>query len=180
MDKDIMERDAASKIGPEGGAYVKKARMDAFRMTQDAFAELLGVSVSTLRAWEGGTNAVPAYVLRAVRVMSADPARAMMELGCGICLDEDDRTGWEFGGPVTKREREDAVEWMKASPDRVKVMDCIDGLQEFMRHYKALGGPALATRDLLLLLLYAKMETVAERLDEAKQEQDVARREGRL
>lgn len=165
-----MEGMDFTKSGQEGGRYLKAVRMETFRMTQDAFAELLGVSVSTLRNWEAGTNPVPAYVLRSVRVMAGDPTRALMDLRTGICVDGGDGSGWESGHPWSRVRREDAVEWMKQVPERVQAMELVDGLLDFTDHYRALGCPALSTtQDVLLLAMYMELRKISGRLDEMQE-----------
>lgn len=155
------------KIGPEGGAYVKKIRLDVFKMTQEAFAGLIGVSISTLRAWEAGTNAVPRYVLTAVRIMASDPETALRELGVGVCMqDGDTNLDWDSGAVrfrgMSTRRCEDAVNWMKRAPERERAMEIIDGLMEFESHYRDLGYPKLSSTELLLLYLCVSADRIRE------------------
>lgn len=158
-DKNKMDLDpkAFEKIGQAGGRYVKKVRSETFGMTQEAFAGLLGIGCSTLRCWENGTNPVPEYVLRAVKVMAASPESALGSLGAAVALDPEDAVGWETGRTAAKRVREDAVAWMKADPERTMVMDLVDGLMEFESKYRDLGYSKLSSTELLLLALYVEV-----------------------
>lgn len=153
------------KIGAAGGKYIAGVRRDVMKMTQSSFAGLLGISVPTLQKWENGVNAVPEYVLRAVRVMAADPGTALSALNAGVCADPDDQVGWESGRTSTARAREDAVAWMRRDETRVSAMEMIDGLMEFERHYRDLGYPSLSATDLLLLAACMELERVNGKLD---------------
>lgn len=159
-----FDKKAFEKIGQAGGAYVKRVRMETFGMTQEAFAELLGVGCSTLRCWENGVNAVPEYVLRAVKIMAAAPDEALRSLEAAVAVDPADKTGWESGRTAAKRVREDAVAWMKEDPDRVMLMDMVDGLLEFESRYRDLGYPGMSSTDLLLMALYVEVAKIAETL----------------
>lgn len=159
-----------------GADYVKGVRTDVFGMRQDAFASLLGVSPSTLRAWESGANAVPLYVVRALAVMAADPGRAMSAIGAAVSVDEEDRS-WDAEDPCPRagrRRREDAVEWMKRSPSRVRLMEMVDEAMEFLDHYKDLGYPDMRPSDLLLLRLCMSAERIEDALSAGPWNPDAA------
>ena len=152
----MFDEEMFVKPGPEAGAYVRSVRTDVFKMTQDAFASLLGVGASTLRGWETGTTGVPRYVLRAVRVMELDPGAVMACLGTGVEAERED-TGWEAAGGrlpgTSRRRRESARQWMEADPERREAMQVLDAMHEFNARYVDLGYPGLSMGELLLLRL---------------------------
>ena len=175
MDDDLPRRgslfsgeDGSDKPGAGGGEYIRSVRMEAFRMTQDAFASMLGVAVSTLRGWESGNASVPKYVLRAVKVMAMDPVAAINALDAEMYA-EPEPTGWDSGdGQVpgfSRIRKEGAVAWMKAEPERKRAMEVIDGLMAFEAHYRELGYPRLSASDLLLLRVSLQLEELQGKLE---------------
>ena len=76
------------------GVQVRDFRTGVMDMTQDDFAKMVGVSVSTLRSWEQGSTTVPVYFMKMLKLMASDPGQARQVMGTDTSLSGDREYSW--------------------------------------------------------------------------------------
>lgn len=149
-----MSIDLSKDHGP---AYIRSVRQKSLDMTQEQFADLMGVSLATLRNWEQGQTPVPRYFEAALRVFEADPGMAMGALGAGRCTDGPSESDWDYVGDGPRRHaRAMAVERIKSDPRAELMMVLAQDLKKFGDAARELGYD-LDRKELLGLAILSRL-----------------------
>ncbi len=144
-----------------GASYLRHVRTKTLDMTQEQFADLMGVSVATLRNWEQGQTPVPRYFEMALKVFEADPGTAMSAVGAARSYDGPQDRDWDFvtAGPG-QHARRMAVEEIKSDPRTALMMDLAQGLRRFGDLSRTLGYD-LDRKELLGLAILSELHAAS-------------------